>query len=330
MNILVAEDDAVTRRLLEAQLTKWGYEVTVCSDGLAAEASLQADTGPQLAILDWMMPGISGLSLCRKIRAWKHERYIYTVLLTARNQREDILEGLEAGADDYLTKPFDPNELRVRVRAGARIVELQRNLMEALKISDFRATHDALTSLWNRASILDVLGNELNRSARDGVAVAVIMADVDHFKHVNDRYGHLAGDAVLRKVADRIKSLVRPYDSSGRYGGEEFLIVLPGCSIEDAEETAERIRSSFSDNPIITSEGLFNVTMSFGVAAEDGGAETESDAMVRAADQALYEAKNSGRNRVVRAKGAESWKQHERSKPVRSLPTYDQGWEMLI
>ena len=330
MRVLVADDDAVTSHLLEAQLTKWGYDVTTCSDGLAAEDSLKSDSGPQLAILDWMMPGMSGLSLCRSIREWKHERYIYTILLTARNQKEDLLEGLEAGADDYLTKPFDPNELRVRVRAGARIIELQQSLVNSLRLADFRATHDALTGLWNRAAILDVLQKELTRSAREGGAVGVIMADVDHFKHINDQFGHLVGDAVLRHVAARIESLVRPYDSSGRYGGEEFVIVLPGCSIEESGEIAERIRSAFSDNPIITSEGLFNVTLSFGVAGAEGGICTETDTLVRAADQVLYDAKNRGRNRVVQSKGVNSWKQRERSRPVRSLPTYDQGCEMPI
>ena len=197
MKILVAEDDAVTRRLLKVQLTRWGYDVTLCSDGLEAEESLQSDDGPQLAILDWMMPGISGLDLCRKTRKRTSELYVYTILLTARDGREDILEGLEAGADDYLTKPFDPNELKVRVRAGARIVELQRDLVRALKVSDFRATHDALTSLWNREAILSSLQKELSRSEREGVPIAVIIADVDHFKFVNDQYGHLAGDAVL-------------------------------------------------------------------------------------------------------------------------------------
>ena len=201
MRILLAEDDVITRRLLEAQLKKWGHEVVPCSDGQQAWDQLNKDESPKLVILDWMMPVMDGLTVSKKIRELETRPYTYIILLTAKSRKEDIVEGLEAGADDYITKPFDPQELRVRIRAAIRIVQLQEDLLEALKTSEFRATHDSLTGLWNRYAILGILEKQLARSTRDGCEISVIMADVDHFKKVNDNYGHLAGDEVLRQAA---------------------------------------------------------------------------------------------------------------------------------
>lgn len=328
MKILVADDDAVTRRLLQAQLTKWGYSVVVCSDGSSAWDCLRDKDTPKLIILDWMMPGMSGVSLCRKIRELEQERYIYTILLTARTRKEDILEGLEAGADDYVTKPFDPNELKVRVRAGARIVQLHEDLKDALRSLEHQASHDVLTGLWNRGAIMDILHNEWIRSDRNRRAIGLILTDVDHFKRINDQFGHLAGDAVLRSVAARIAATVRPYDFVGRYGGEEFLIVLPDCDTEGASQVARRLRSEFSDNPITTPEGVFNVTMSFGVASVTAGRSIQEEDVVRAADEALYRAKDGGRNRVEIWEGMTRWNQSEKSRPRTSSAIFDQAWQM--
>lgn len=328
MKILVADDDPVTRRLLQARLTKWGYSVVICSDGSSAWECLRDEDAPNLIILDWMMPGMSGVSLCRKIRELERERYIYTILLTAKTRKEDILEGLEAGADDYVAKPFDPNELKVRVRAGARIVRLHEDLKNALRLSEYQASHDVLTGLWNRGAILDILHNEWTRSDRKRSAVGLILTDVDHFKRINDQYGHLAGDAVLRSVAARIAATVRPYDSVGRYGGEEFLIVLPDCDTEGAFQVAQRLCSEFNDTPITTPEGVFNVTMSFGVVSDTARESVREEDVVRAADEALYRAKDGGRNRVEIAEGITRWNQSERSEPRTSSATFDQAWQM--
>lgn len=298
MRVLVADDDAITRKVLEASLTRCGYEVTLCSDGTRAWQILQQKNAPNLVLLDWVMPGMDGVEVCSQVRKLGRRPYVYIILLTGRNTKEDVVKGLESGADDYLTKPFNPNELQVRLRAGARILQLQEDLLSALDASHFKASHDPLTQLWNRAAIVDTVDKEMVRSLREGTSVGVIMADIDHFKRVNDRCGHLAGDAVLREVACRISNSVRPYDSVGRYGGEEFIVCIPGCHMDEAERMAERLRLAICDNPITGPEGVFDVTISLGVASAEGGTEWTVESIIRVADAALYRAKNRGRNRV--------------------------------
>jgi diguanylate cyclase (GGDEF)-like protein len=298
LRILIAEDDRISRRLLEAHLTNWGHELVVCVDGAEAWSELNKADAPKLVILDWMMPGIDGATLCRKIRQMETRPYTYIILLTAKSGKEDIIEGLEAGSDDYITKPFDPQELRVRIRAATRIIQLQDDLFEALKASEFQATHDSLTGLYNRHAILGILQRELARSEREFSPLTVMMADIDHFKKINDRNGHLAGDVVLKETASRLTTGLRQYDSVGRYGGEEFLIVLPGCDEECGINSAERLRNEFQLQPIVTSEGTFNITMSFGAIVVGSPSNYELDSLIGAADAALYNAKRKGRNRV--------------------------------
>lgn len=304
MKILIAEDDNVSRRLLEVTLSKWGYEVIACVDGVAAWKVLQAPEAPQLAILDWMMPKMDGVKVCRYVRDPQQrspEPYIYLILLTAKSQKGDIVEGLEAGADDYLIKPFDMQELRMRLRAGQRIIELLGELTFAREALKERAHHDSLTRLYNRATVLEMLDRELARVSRQReleqeAYVSVILADLDHFKHINDTYGHLAGDAVLRETARRMRDALRPYDSIGRYGGEEFLLVLSGCNATGAAALAERLRIAVNERTIILSEGHVSVTLSAGVTTSKGNHTAE--VLVKAADTALYRAKRHGRNRV--------------------------------
>jgi diguanylate cyclase (GGDEF)-like protein len=298
MRTLVAEDDLITRRLLQAHIAKWGHEVVVAKDGAEAWTILNGDDPPRLVILDWMMPEMDGVTICREIRKSEKQPYVYIILLTGRTRKEDVIEGLEAGADDYIVKPFDAQELRVRVRAGSRIIRLQEDLMSALASSDFQATHDALTGIWNRRAVIDRLNGELARAEREAGTVGVLLADLDHFKRVNDTYGHLAGDAVLREVVNRLRTSMRPYDVMGRYGGEEFLMVLPSYDSKCARSVAERLRCLLSEKPLVTSEGTFRVTVSFGVASVHGGDSIGPDTIIKRADEALYRAKNSGRNRV--------------------------------
>jgi diguanylate cyclase (GGDEF)-like protein len=301
VKVLIADDDRVSRRLLEASLTRWGYEVVVTCDGVEAWEVLQGADVPPLAIVDWMMPGMDGVAVCRKVRQRGQEPYIYLLLLTTKGRKENLIEGLDAGADDYLTKPFDPHELQVRLRTGKRIVTLQAELIEARESLRIQATHDALTGVWNRRAIIEMLSSELARSIREGLPVAVVIADLDHFKRINDTYGHVAGDAALCETVGRVRALLRPYDAIGRYGGEEFLIVLPGCTSPDALRLAERLRIGISQEPVKLPEGAIEITSSLGVAASDAIPSPDVTALIRAADTALYRAKAAGRNRVERA-----------------------------
>lgn len=264
MRILIAEDDPISRRLLEVTLGKWGYEVISCPDGQSAWKTLRQPEAPSLAILDWMMPGMDGLQVCREVRQLITEPYTYMLLLTAKSQKADIIAGLEAGADDYLTKPFDANELRMRLRAGRRILDLQEELIFVREELREQATHDSLTRLWNRAATCEILQRELERAEREQLPLSIILADIDFFKRINDTYGHLAGDAVLRETAQCMKSVVRPYDGIGRDGGEEFLLVLPGCDTDGAVTLAERLRESIESNALVLAEGIIPITLSLG------------------------------------------------------------------
>ena len=298
MRILIAEDDPVSRRILEAKLVKWGYDVVIAREGNEAWQALQADDSPRLAILDWMMPDVDGVELCRRVRKGMKDFYTYIILLTALQRDEDIVTGMEAGADDYITKPFKSSELKVRLRAGRRIIELQNELIEAREALREQATHDPLTGLWNHEEILRILERELSRAEREGGYVSAIMADLDHFKRINDTYGHMAGDGVLRVTARRMLSLIRNYDSVGRYGGEEFLIVLPGCNGDHAAALGERLRECIGRDNMDIPEGMIAVTISLGVATGRKGRKCDVNSLVRAADLALYRAKKNGRNRV--------------------------------
>jgi diguanylate cyclase (GGDEF)-like protein len=298
MQILVAEDNPVFQSMLKNMLGKWGYDVVVAGNGELAWQIMQTAEAPPLAILDWMMPGINGVEICRLIRKAEQARYVYVILLTAKTEQKDLVEGMDAGADDYLTKPFNTHELRVRLRAGRRILDLQEQLLRAQEALREQATHDGLTGLWNRTSILDILQKEAARSVRESLPLAVLMADLDNFKKINDTYGHLAGDSVLRESARRMRSNIRTYDAIGRYGGEEFLLVLPGCDESGSLAQAERLRESVSCKPISTSVGDITVTCSVGLSWSAHAEPAATNSLLRLADAALYSAKRTGRNRV--------------------------------
>jgi two-component system cell cycle response regulator len=307
-SVLVAEDDPIFLRILQSWFQKWSYRVTAVKNGVDAWEALQQPTAPPMAVLDWMMPDMDGIEVCRKIRGREHGPYCYVLLLTAKDDREDVVAGLDAGADDYLTKPFDVDELRARVRAGKRILELQAALIRAHDTLQYESAHDALTALWNRGAIIGFLKNEIKRQQRSSQPLGVMMADVDHFKKVNDTYGHLVGDTVLKEVGRRLAEGVRTYDSVGRYGGEEFLVIVPGCKPADLAAGAERLRRSIAEAKFETSAGSLAVTLSIGIASgcDDGESPRGSEQLLRAADTALYAAKAEGRNRVGVAPAPES------------------------
>jgi diguanylate cyclase (GGDEF)-like protein len=290
MRVLIADDDPFARRVMQTSLQQWGYEVTTVEDGTAAWNVLKERNAPPLAILDWVMPGLDGIDLCRLIRANSDTPFIYVILLTGKSTKQDVVNGIASGADDFISKPFDPHELQVRLRTGRRIVEMQRALLE-------QATRDALTRLWNRRSIDSILDKELARSLRAAESVGVLVVDIDHFKKLNDTYGHAAGDAALRDVATQLESVLRPSDSVGRYGGEEFLVVLPNCDLTGALATAERLRETVANCRLRLAESDVSVTVSIGVAVTGGGC-VEAAELIRRADEALYRAKRNGRDRV--------------------------------
>ena len=299
MKILVADDDAVSRRMMKHVLERSGYEVVVAENGREAVEALAESDGPRLALIDWMMPELDGPGVCREVRHMRDRRYIYVTLLTSKQASEDIVLGLEAGADDYLVKPCNPEELKARLRTGLRILDLEDKLVEARENMRFRATHDALTSLWNRESIVAGFDRELARCRREHSALTVLICDLDHFKQVNDAHGHLVGDEVLRCASSRLLGSVRSYDMVGRYGGEEFLILLTDCDATLATKRAEEIRSALSSRAVQTSVGPLRVTMSIGVLSiTDWEEEYTSNQLLSAVDGALYRAKACGRNCV--------------------------------
>jgi diguanylate cyclase (GGDEF)-like protein len=304
--VLVAEDDPLSRRVVEALLRKWGYEVLAVSDGAEAWRVFQAHDAPRLALLDWMLPSLDGVEICRRVRQNTDHPYVYIVLLTAVNQKQHLVTALDTGADDYLVKPFDASELRARLHVGRRILAAQDELILARETLRFQATHDPLTGLWNHGEVLRVLEQELARAARARQSLAVFMLDLDHFKLLNDRLGHLVGDALLCEVSHRLTACVRPYDAVGRYGGEEFLVVVPSIDAATALALARRIRDSLSDRPMASPGGPVTVTASIGVAVSSIEEPTEPLALVRAADIALYRAKEAGRNRVESCLAEES------------------------
>jgi two-component system, cell cycle response regulator len=299
MRVLIADDSLVMRRLLQATLEGWGYEVSMASNGAEAWSILQGPDAPQVVILDWIMPVFTGLEICRLIRRRQEHRYTYVLLLTSKSQREDIVEGMGAGADDYVVKPFDKHELEVRLRAGRRIVELQNELLATQEALRVQALRDVLTGCWNRRAILDILGKEIVRARRENRHLGLLLGDLDHFKQVNDQWGHAAGDLVLKEAFLRMEQGIRPYDSLGRYGGEEFMAVLPGCDELMSLSLASRLGELLRREPVVFEDVAIPVAASFGVASIPPGMAVDVDELLRTADEALYEAKRMGRDRVV-------------------------------
>jgi len=296
MKILIADDETLSRKLLEKILQRAGYDVIAVENGRLAAEQLCQPEGPRLALLDWMMPELDGPGVCREVRRRRKLSYVHMILLTSKESKEDIVQGLQSGADDYLIKPCDPEELKARLRTGLRILDLEEKLVEAREDMRFKATHDPLTSLFNRGVILDLLGRELARTYREKGCTTLLLGDVDHFKIVNDTYGHAAGDDVLQEIARRLLASVRSYDFVGRYGGEEFLIVLNSCNATFAFARAEEIRRAVANIAVQTTRGPIRVTMSFGLLSSADWGVRPLEELLHETDAALYASKASGRN----------------------------------
>jgi diguanylate cyclase (GGDEF)-like protein len=296
--VLVVEDDPVYRHAVQHLLAGKGYEVESLTDGCQGVAKACAPDAPRILILDWMLPGLDGPEICRQVRQRGPEYYQYILLLTSRNQTADIVEGLEAGADDYLLKPPDAHELVARIQVGERILRLHDSLVQAQESLRFQATHDVLTGLWNRRALMDLLKAEFERAARRAAPISVFMADIDCFKRINDEHGHLVGDVVLQQVAHRLSQAVRPYDLIGRYGGEEFVIAASELGAGGACEMAERLREEVSATAINCEGKSVPATISVGVATATPRPQCWIEKLVQRADAAMYLAKRNGRNRV--------------------------------
>src|SRR4051794_29724409 len=270
MKVLSADDSATSRALLRSVLTGLGYEVVTAKDGGEAWEILSQPDAPSLVILDWVMPVMTGPEVCHKVRETLREPYTYILLLTSKGSKTETVEGLNAGADDYIIKPFDEHELQVRLRAGKRIIDLQLDILKAREELRERAEKDLLTMLPNRSAITSALDKEIARCHRDRRTVGVILLDIDHFKRINDTYGHFAGDAVLRETAGRLRSNTRPYDQVGRYGGEEFLVVFSHFDLGKANQQAGRMRAKPPGKPIIFGGGEVSVFGGFWGAGAPG------------------------------------------------------------
>jgi two-component system cell cycle response regulator len=297
MIILLAEDSAFYRRMIAKHLREWEFDFVDVRDGKEAWKVLVQQDGPKLALLDWVLPEIEGIEICRRLRSRPEGApYTYTVLLTAKSQKQEMLEAMDAGADDFLAKPFDPAELKARLLAGKRIVELQQKLVSANNALHFSASHDFLTRVWNRGEILAFLRREMVRSRRSASPLGVVLVDVDNFKQINDKLGHQAGDHVLVELAKRFSGNLREYDGVGRYGGEEFLLIVPGCDLTTTIRRANEIRVLISSEPVVSDSNTTSVTVSMGVALAEPSETVES--LLHRTDTALYLAKRNGRNRV--------------------------------
>lgn len=296
--VLLAEDDEAVRCMLLAWLEAWGYSVVTAENGEIAWKILMQEESPELLIVDWMMPGIDGVELCRRVRQVESKFYRYILLITGRNNKEDVACALESGADDYLAKPFDVVDLRSRLTVATRILSVQDDLIKARDRLRDQATVDGLTGVWNRAAFLDLFRGELDRAARTRTMTGLLMLDLDHFKKVNDTYGHAAGDAVLKETATRLRGALRSYDFLGRYGGEEFFIALPNASRSQLCEIAERVRHSVVTEPVLYGNIEIAISLSIG-AVEVMPSERSALEAIAIADVGLYHAKNAGRNCTV-------------------------------
>jgi diguanylate cyclase (GGDEF)-like protein len=299
MKVLIAEDDMTSRIILDSVLKKWGFVPVLTCDGKEAWDAMQSKDAPKLAILDWQMPKMNGIEVCQKIRELKITDPAYLIVLTSKDEKKDIVKALEAGANDFISKPYDNAELLARINVGKRMVQLQSELGDAYRALKHEAMHDHLTGINNRRAIMELLGKEMARARREKTNLYLGMCDIDHFKKVNDTHGHQIGDEVLISFTRLVMDKLGLNDHMGRYGGEEFLIVAPGAKDSKQDTMFKWICEHVGKNEIATKKGNLSITVSIGVARYTGV--ENSDTFLAAADTALYHAKETGRDRVVYA-----------------------------
>ena len=296
MKVLIADDELALRRALRRSLNEWGYEVTEAADGQEAWRALGADDPPRIAILDWVMPGMDGVAICKRLGEREGLPFVYTILLTAKTDKEDLVYALESGAHNFQSKPISLAELRSHVNVGRRLVEADDKLKEYAAEMERLATTDALTGIHNRRHFLGCAELEVCRALRYRRPLSALAMDLDFFKRVNDTYGHAVGDETLKVVTDTCLGALRENDLFGRLGGDEFAVLLPETGVAVASQVAERLRAGVAEAALPQKDDV-PFTVSVGVTTLDGDRDTLEE-VLRRADQALYEAKRAGRNRV--------------------------------
>lgn len=299
MRVLIVDDSPIYRKLIRDRLAEWGFASSSVDNGSHAWEILRQTEAPKLVLLDWVLPDIDGIELCRRIRQEGRGHYTYIIFLTGKDGLRNMLQAMDAGADDYLEKPFDHHQLKAKLIVGKRVLQLQDELVAARDSMRYAATYDSLTGLMNRSEILESLNRELSRAGRERKSLGIALVDVDHFKRVNDSFGHLFGDEALREVARRFRSNLRAYDGVGRYGGEEFLLVLPHCDSVTAVTRTDQLLRGISSKPITALGKQAGITLSAGVAVFDPLNPCNVQSLLSHADAGLYRAKEEGRNRVV-------------------------------
>lgn len=300
MRILIADADALTRRVLETAVTQWGHEAATCADGPSALHLLLGVPPFDYALLDWSLPDLDGPKLCRAAK--KQGLPTYLLLQCQPEAEQAPLAGLDAGADDILIKPVAADQLQIRLKVGEKVAGLRQDLAAAQDTIRAKTVTDPVTGLCNRNALLDGMERELERARREGAPLGFVLLDVDDFRLVNDTLGRRAGDGTLREVGQRLRKSLRPYDLLGRYGGDQFLAILPGCDEPFAGALAERLRTAASSQPIMLAEGTVHVSLSAGVAAAGGTqAHRQADALARAVDAALLKAKRPGQHSLALA-----------------------------
>ncbi len=305
MRILIVESQAESRKSLQQTLDGWGYQVTAIEDAAAALGSFQRESPPAMVLVGSLADRTSVKQLCRGIREFGEKPYIYILLLADKGQSEYTLEFLEAGADDYLTRPFDELELKARLRAGKRILDLREELRRAQATIGYQAYHDPLTGLWNRGAIIDALQRELARVRREKAPVGLLMVSIDGLKDINDKYGHMAGDAAIRATARELRASLRPYDAIGRYGGEAFVIIVTGCDSRSSFKQAERFFETLKGRTVDISQwGKFvsgkdaALPILYSIGVISGTGEHDSETLLKSLESALRKARTQGGNRI--------------------------------
>lgn len=298
MKLLIAEDDMTSRLILDSILKKWGFATSLACNGKEAWDTMNSKTAPKIAILDWEMPEMSGIEVCKKIRGIDTSNPPYIIVLTSKEEKKDIVKALDAGANDFISKPYDNEELKARINVGKRMVELQAELAIAHKALHRKAMTDPLTDIYNRRAIMELIEKEMARAKRNKTCLQIGMCDLDFFKKINDVYGHQTGDEVLIAFTNLVKKKLRSSDYLGRYGGEEFLVVLPDSKASGQQTIFDRICKFVGENKISTEKGEISITVSIGAAMYSGG-DKDIDSLLEAADKALYNAKSNGRDQAV-------------------------------